>query len=234
MMIRMRGRILDSYLPNGDKMQKKTTTLIYGTGNAGKLDLMRHYLSTLQEIRLLGLKDLPFCWGEIEECGKDPLENARQKALAYYRICGQPVFSQDSGLYIEGLPKERQPGVHVRRVNGVNLTDEQMRKYYKKIAAELGGRCVAQYQNAICLVFSENEIYEARGGTLNWKKFWLMTEERPQRMEGFPLDAICADYRTGRHFYDGEATMPEEEGDGVRDFFRNALKQHEMRMGKWI
>ena len=109
-------------------MQKKTTTLIYGTGNAGKLDLMRHYLSTLQEIRLLGLKDLPFCWGEIEECGKDPLENARQKALAYYRICGQPVFSQDSGLYIEGLPKERQPGVHVRRVNGVNLTDEQMRK----------------------------------------------------------------------------------------------------------
>lgn len=62
-------------------------------------------------------------------------------------------FSQDSGLYIEGLPKERQPGVHVRRVNGVNLTDEQMRKYYKKIAAELGGRCVAQYQNAICLVF---------------------------------------------------------------------------------
>ena len=41
---------------------------------------------------------------------KDPLENARQKALAYYRICGQPVFSQDSGLYIEGLPKERQPG----------------------------------------------------------------------------------------------------------------------------
>ena len=52
-----------------------------------------------------------------------------------------------------------------------NLTDEQMRKYYKKIAAELGGRCVAQYQNAICLVFSENEIYEARGGALNWKKF---------------------------------------------------------------
>lgn len=121
-------------------MQKKAITLIYGTGNAGKLDLMRHYLSTLQEIRLLGLKDLPFCWGEIEECGKDPLENARQKALAYYRICGQPVFSQDSGLYIEGLPKERQPGVHVRRVNGVNLTDEQMRKYYKKIAAEFGGR----------------------------------------------------------------------------------------------
>ena len=142
---------------------------------------------------------------------------------------GSRFFHRDSGLYIEGLPKERQPGVHVRRVNGVNLTDEQMRKYYKKIAAELGGRCVAQYQNAICLVFSENEIYEARGGALNWKKFWLMTEERPQRMEGFPLDAICADYRTGRHFYDGEATMPEEEGDGVRDFFRNALKLHEMR-----
>ena len=43
-------------------------------------------------------------------------------------------------------------------------------------------------------------------------------------MEGFPLDAICADYRTGRHFYDGEATMPEEEGDGVRDFFPECIK----------
>ena len=56
----MRGRILDSYLPNGDKMQKKTTTLIYGTGNAGKLDLMRHYMGTLQEIRMRGFKDLQF------------------------------------------------------------------------------------------------------------------------------------------------------------------------------
>lgn len=211
---------------------KKAISLIYGTGNSGKLDLMRHYLSELPEIQLLGLKDLPVCWPEVDECGKDPLENARQKALAYYHTCGQPVFSQDSGLYIEGLPKERQPGVHVRRVNGVNLTDEQMREYYKSIAAEFGGRCAVQYQNAICLVFSEDEIYEARGGALNWKKFWLTTEERPQRMAGFPLDAISAEYSTGVHFYDSVQTMPEEEGDGVRDFFRDALKQHEKRMDK--
>ena len=51
-------------------MQKKTTTLIYGTGNAGKLDLMRHYLSTLQEIRLLGLKDLHFAGERLKNVGR--------------------------------------------------------------------------------------------------------------------------------------------------------------------
>ena len=53
-------------------MQKKTTTLIYGTGNAGKLDLMRHYLSTLQEIRLLGLKGFAILLGRDRRMWEGP------------------------------------------------------------------------------------------------------------------------------------------------------------------
>lgn len=40
-----------------------------------------------------------------------------------------PVFASDSGLYIEGIEAERQPGVHVRRVGGKELTDEEMIDY---------------------------------------------------------------------------------------------------------
>lgn len=37
--------------------------------------------------------------------------------------------------------------------------------------------------------------------------------------EGFPLDAISADYRTGRHSYDGEQEL-EEDGSGYIRFLR--------------
>lgn len=114
---------------------KEKLTLLYGTGNAAKLEIMKRYLAGFDKIRLVGLKDMNCEWEEPEECGNDPMENARQKALAYYRICRRPVFSGDSGLYIEGLSEEEQPGVHVRRVGGKNLTDEEMRGYYKGIAA---------------------------------------------------------------------------------------------------
>lgn len=204
--------------------------MIYGTGNAAKLELMKKYLENMDSVELVGLKELPFAWEEPEENGKDPLENARQKALCYYRTCHMPVFSEDSGLFIEGLSEEEQPGVHVRRVGGKNLTDEEMRAYYKGIARRFGGRCTAQYRNGICLVFSENEIYESRSEDLNWDKFYLTTDERKQQMEGFPLDAISAEYKTGRHFYDTDDQYEtENEGNGVVSFFKRALEEHKKR-----
>lgn len=208
----------------------KKITLLYGTGNAAKLALMKEYLEELDEIELAGLKDLPFQWEEPEESGSAPLENARQKALCYYRTCRMPVFSADSGLFIEGLSDEEQPGVHVRRVGGKNLTDEEMRAYYKGIAQRFGGRCVAQYRNAICLVFSEDEIYEIESEELNWDKFYLTTDEREQQEEGFPLDAISAIIETGEHFYDSAQNFESKNmGAGYRQFFKKSLKEHEKR-----
>lgn len=205
-------------------------TLLYGTGNAGKLALMKKYLEGMENVEIAGLKDLPYAWEEPEESGNDPLENARRKALCYYRTCRMPVFSEDSGLFIEGLSEEEQPGVHVRRVGGKNLTDEEMREHYKGIAERFGGKCIAQYRNAICLVFSEEEIYTSQGEELNWEKFYLTTDERPQKIEGFPLDAISAYIKTGQHFYDSDqACGVEEDASGVVRFFQTALKEHEKR-----
>lgn len=205
--------------------------LLYGTGNAAKLDLMKKYLEDLKQLEIIGLKDLPYEWKEPEESGSVPMENARQKALCYYKTCHIPVFSADSGLFIEGLPEEEQPGVHVRRVGGKNLTDAEMRAHYKQIAAQFGGRCVAQYRNAICLVFSEDEMYEIQSEDLNWSRFYLTTDEREQRMEGFPLDAISARFETGEHFYDGVPGFESKNlGTGYRQFFQKSLEEHEKRI----
>lgn len=71
--------------------------LLYGTGNPTKLSPMRKRLQGMG-IEVLGLRDLGGPIVQVEEDGQTPLENARQKALAYYQAFQIPVFSCDSGL----------------------------------------------------------------------------------------------------------------------------------------
>ena len=71
--------------------------LLYGTGNPAKISAMRQRLKEL-DIELTGLEDMKEQGYEIPvapENGSTPLENARQKALAYYKAFHMPVFSCD-------------------------------------------------------------------------------------------------------------------------------------------
>ena len=166
--------------------------LIYGTGNPGKFSMMKEALKEL-DVELLSLRDLPAVQEEPEETGRTPLENARQKAEFYYSIFKMPVFSCDSGMYIEGLPEEEQPGVHVRNVGGRRLSDAEMTAYYAGIAHRLGGRCMAEYRNAICLILDENRRYEHYGPDISGVRFYLVDKPVQQKEEGFPLDPISVD-----------------------------------------
>lgn len=193
--------------------------LIYGTGNKGKLNLMREYLEGL-DLEIIGLDEVDAILEEPEECGKKPLENARQKAEYYYSVLKQPVFSCDSGLFIEGLSEEEQPGVHVRNVNGKRLTDAEMTAHYREIAHRLGGKCKAKYVNGICLVLSDTEKYESDGEEIGSEPFFLVEEAVAQRDEGFPLDPISIEPKSGKYF-----TECNDRGDygpsrnGFRRFF---------------
>ena len=102
--------------------------LLFGTGNKAKLNVMKIRLEPLG-IDLIGLEDLKkegYTVPSVPETGNTPLENARQKAMAYYQAFKMPVFSCDSGLYFDEVPDEIQPGVHVRNVNGRCLSDDEM------------------------------------------------------------------------------------------------------------
>ena len=74
----------------------------------------------------------------VNENGNTPLENAEIKARAYFETFHMPVFSCDSGLYFDELKDEEQPGIHVRRVNGKELSDEEMTEYYASLAKKYG------------------------------------------------------------------------------------------------
>ena len=112
-------------------------------------------LISLQDLRAQGV-EIP----DVPETGNTPLENARQNAHAYYEAFRMPVFSCDSGLYFEDVPEAVQPGVHVRTVNGVYLTDEQMLEHYTGLVKHFG-RLTAIYRNAICYLQVEEHVYEA-------------------------------------------------------------------------
>ena len=174
--------------------------IIYGTGNPAKLAAMQRRLAGL-DLDIIGLKDVEGEIPAVPETGKSPLENARQKALAYYDVFQMPVFSCDSGLYFENVPDEVQPGVHVRNINGKCLSDEEMIAYYGGLAEKYGD-LVARYRNAICLVMDEEHIYEAMEESMASEKFLITSKPHPIRKPGFPLDSLSVDVKTGKYYYD--------------------------------
>lgn len=195
---------------------------IYGTGNEAKLSHMQEMLSRLP-LEIVGIQSVTGPLPEIDESGNDPLENAAIKADAYFELLREPVFSCDSGLYIEGLDDARQPGVHVRTIGGKRLTDDEMIAYYAAIATEFGGACRAAYRNAICLRYDETHTYRHMGDDLNSEPFLLTDRLHPKRVEGFPLDGLSVDIVTGRYYYDLDTIRPSGMVSGFQRFFRSVL-----------
>ena len=197
--------------------------LLYGTGNPAKLNAMKKRLSGVG-ITLVGLKDLGCEIPEVDEDGKTPLENARKKAVAYFEAFRIPVFSCDSGLYIDGVPENEQPEVHVRRVNGKVLSDEQMIVHYSSLAKKYGNP-TARYRNAICFVADEKHIYEAMEPSMGSSAFVLTSKPYPVMKKGFPLDSLSVDIKTGKYYYEltGNELDRLAVEDGFAEFFRKIL-----------
>lgn len=200
-------------------------TLLFGTGNPSKLNTMRESLEGL-DIGLLSLRDMEKSPPEVDESGSSPLENARIKALTYYRFYGIPVFSLDSGLFFESIPDELQPGVHVRNVKGKRLSDNEMIAYYSALAHEYGGKLTARYKNALCLVMSENEIYRSMDESL-WGKAFYLTDTPHKRMhqDGFPLDRLSVEIESGEYYYDLPKSVESSMNIGFHSFFEKLLKE---------
>lgn len=174
-------------------------------------------------ITLLCLKDMEQVPVAPEE-GSSPLENARQKALFYYDHYRIPLFSCDSGLYLENLPQELQPGLHVRSPQGVYLDDQAMQDYYGGLAARYGD-ITARYHNAICLIMDREHIYESMDESLASERFLLTSKPHEVFRPGFPLDSISKKLDTGEYYYDVNPHDADDlvGYDGFAAFFREHI-----------
>lgn len=220
---------------NHIEWDKEKIRLLYGTSNPSKLMFMKEIVKELN-IEVIGLKDLNLEVDSIDESGNNPLENARIKALAYYEAYKKPVFSCDSGLYIEGIEEYRQPGVHVRRVNGKTLNDEEMIEYYSALAKELGGEMRVKYKNAICLVMDKENIFCYDGEDIGSEEFIIGSKPHKNRDKGFPLNSLSIHIDSGKYYMDikendyalnkscKEKSMLQD--NGFRKFFKSSILKY--------
>ncbi len=177
--------------------------VLFATANRAKVLRYKEALEA-KGILLITIADLDFKL-DIDENGKDALENAYIKAKAYYERTGIPTIGMEDTLHIEELPEEKQPGTHVRRINGRELNDEEMIKYYTSLAKEYGGKLTAKWVYGMVLIIANG----INNFTWNKDSFYFVDKPIDKRNPGYPLDSISVIPEFNKYFL--ELTNDEKE-----------------------
>ena len=173
-------------------------TVLFATENESKVNRFKAKLLA-KGIKIITINDLPEKL-EIEENGKDAIENALIKARAYAKVQDLPVFAMDDSLYIENIPQDKQPGMYVRRVNGKRLTDEEMLTYYTNLAHEYGtnGRLTCRWVYGIATI--NNKIESTY--TFSKDDFYIVDKPSTKIEKGYPLNTISVHKKLNKYFTD--------------------------------
>ena len=170
--------------------------VLFDTTNPAKV---RRYAEKLREknIEVLTIKDLGINL-HVDENGKNAIENAYIKAKAYYDEIGITTIGMDNNLFIEGLPEEKQPGTHVRRINGKELNDDEMIEHYTNLVREHGGKLTAKWVYGM-VIYNGKEEKE-----YTWSKghFYFVDKPCEKRNPGYPLDSISIMPECNKYFVD--------------------------------
>lgn len=106
-------------------------TIVIGTHNPAKVESYRSRLLHIAE-RVVSPKDLGIS-DKPRETGDTAEENVRIKCNFYATGSGLPVVCIDEALYADFLSEEDQPGVHVRRIRGVEeVSDERLFAFWEE------------------------------------------------------------------------------------------------------
>ena len=197
--------------------------VLFATGNETKA---KRFSKGLEEkgIEVITLKDISKEI-EVEENGKDAIENALIKARAYAKIINMPVFAMDDNLYLENVPEEKQPGMYVRRVNGKRLNDEEMIEHYINLVKiyGTGGKLTCRW------VYGMAVINNGKESTYTWSKedFYMVDKPSNKINPGYPLNTISINKKLNKYFTDiteeDKAIIQEDESDVV-EFIASSLK----------
>ena len=158
--------------------------VLFATTNQAKI---KTYVESLEKrnIEVITIKDLGINLN-VEENGKNAIENAYLKAKAYYDVTGIPTIGMDNNLFIDELPDEKQPGTYVRRINGKELSDDEMIEHYTNLVKEYGGKLTAKWVYGMVLYNGK----EAKEYSWNKSHFYFVDKPCEKRNIGYPLDSI--------------------------------------------
>ena len=196
--------------------------VLFATGNLTK---SKRFSKGLLEkgIEVISLKDINEDI-EINENGKDAVENALIKARAYSKVVNIPVFAMDDNLYIDNIPEDNQPGMYVRRVNGKRLDDSEMIEHYTNLVKKYGvdGKLTCRW------VYGMAVIKDGKENTYSWSKddFYMVDKPTEKVRPGYPLDSISVNKKLNKYFtditVDDKHLMQEDESDVV-DFIAKCI-----------
>jgi len=203
--------------------------LLYGTTNKAKISSMVNSLKSIN-VTLLNNDSFDLSVVKVVENGDTPIDNAKIKALAFYKKFKIPVFSCDSGLYFKNVDDKYQPNVKVRRVNDKHLNDEEMIEYYASLAKMHGGELISYYKNSICLAMGEDEMYCYDGHKIHSEEFVISSIPHKSRTNGLPLDSLSIHIESGKYYMDIKKdlshayALKKDLSNGFCDFFIENIK----------
>lgn len=115
-------------------MTHQIDLLLIATRNPAKEARYREIFARYTN-RVIGLGDITVT-GKPEEHGETAEENAEIKARFYASKAGCVAFAEDEALSVDFLPEALQPGVHVRRINGIDeASDGQLLAHWEVLIA---------------------------------------------------------------------------------------------------
>lgn len=192
--------------------------LILASNNKNKLLEFREILAGT------GIEVIPQseagCNFEVDETGDTFEENAFLKAEAAMKATGLPAVSDDSGLEVDALGGA--PGVHSARYTGNHDDSDLDRRLFLMKNLEGEEHRTARFVSAICCVFPNGDVLNARG-TCEGSIATYMAGEN-----GFGYDAMFipeGESRTMGEMTHEEKNLISHRGRALREFAR-ILKEY--------
>ncbi len=164
--------------------------VLIGSTNASKIQYFKTLLQDY-EVEWITLNDIKIS-SIPKETGKTEKENAILKASFYGQFC-DAVLCNDSGLYFAdlSLTDPRQPGLHIRSPQGIELNDEEMITYYSSLIASFQKDMKAYYKDSFA-VFYKGKIssFSSSKRIASYQSFYLTKIPQSFRHKGWPLDSL--------------------------------------------
>ena len=158
--------------------------VLFATHNKSKLQLYRNMLKE-DGVKIVGLDEHGIDY-DVKEVGKNSKEIAIKKVKEYNKLSNYITISEDTGLYFDNIPDEKQPGVNVNTVNGKKLSEEERIEYYKSLISDYGGLLNGYWIKDIAIADNNGNIF-----TYKYKIKKIFTNKvHKLRNEGYPLDSI--------------------------------------------
>lgn len=112
----------------------KIEKVVVATRNQSKRERFGRLLSGISQ-QVVSLDELDIS-EKPKETGETAEGNAEIKARFYAEVTALPVLSEDESLFVDFLPDDQQPGVHVRRINrGDEVDDDKLLAYWERLVA---------------------------------------------------------------------------------------------------